>query len=271
MTIIEQRDLVLEPMKKLGLKPHDLLTPVYKYRSIEWAKETLTTSKLIFSNAERLRTLGDDYELHQSIVDWDFTDVEIIKHIKHLGIDETVDSFRKNKVPQIREYFSTMIGILSLGETATNSHLWERYGDKHKGVCLGIKLPPEGVSNLLPFHINYPPQPDTVKIIDEVTGALNGAAIYYWLCTKREQYKPENEVRVIREDETGSVIFKDGMLPISFEKDMLVEIVLGKDTTETQYKLFSQLASDNGYKVEINKVVVDNNELKTVDAKTLYS
>ena len=54
---------------------------------------------------------------------------------------------------------------------------------------------------------------------------------------------------------------------------MVVEIILGRDTTKTEYDLFSQLAVDNGYNVRINKIVVDDEVfgLQIVDAQTLYS
>ena len=250
-------------MEEFGLVSHNLLTPVYKYRTIEQAKQILETSKISFPNAEQLREC-DKLELHKSILDLDFSDEEIRKHLEYLEIEQTVEYFREHMLSDSLKYFTTEVGILSLGKTATNSPLWERYANKHKGVCLGFMLPPEGVSDHLAFYVNYPVQPKKVKIIDTDTGGISASGIYYWLCTKHKDFEIEQEVRVISENLCGLAKFK---------KDMVVEIILGRDTTKTEYDLFSQLAVDNGYNVRINKIVVDDEVfgLQIVDAQTLYS
>ncbi len=248
MTEQENRDLVIKRMEEFGLVAHDLLTPVYKYRTIEKAKQILTTTKIGFPNALQLREC-DKLELHKSLLDLDFSDEEIRKHLAYLEINQTVEYFRENMLSDSLEYFTTNVGILSLGKTATNPPLWERYGEMHKGVCLGFMLPPAQISEHLAFYVNYPLQPKKVKIIDKDTGSISSPEIYYWLCTKHKDFEPEQEVRVISENFSGLATFK---------KDMLVEIILGRDTTKTEYDLFSQLAIDNGYTAKINKIVVDD-------------
>ena len=263
MTEQENRDLVIKRLEEFGLVSHDLLTPVYKYRTIEDAKQILTTNKISFPNAEQLREC-DKLELHKSILDLDFSDEEIRKHLVYLGINQTVEYFREYMLSDSLEYFRTKVGILSLGKTSTNSPLWERYAEKHKGVCLGFMLPQYQISQHLAFYVNYPPQPKKVKIIDENTGGISSPAIYYWVCTKHVDFKPEEEVRIISENQSGLAEFK---------KDMLVEIILGRDTSKIEYDLFSQLVIDHGYSVKMNKIVVDDSffGLQIVDAKTLYN
>ena len=252
-------------MVELGIKPHSMQQPVYKYRSMETAVDILVMNEIYFPTAKELEKY-DRLELHKSMLDLSFTQEEKKRHVEGLdlgiGICSDIDYTQKIQ-PMSIEFAKTQIGLFSVGKSSNNGALWERYGNVHKGVCLGFIIPPNTIATDLSFNVNYTNTPTKIKLFDTVGQNPYSNDVFYWFCTKREWYSYEEEVRIINDKGFG---FRP------FEKSMLFEIILGMDTTERDYRYISKVAYDYGYRVKVTKIVVDDNdyELKVVDANNLY-
>jgi len=251
-------------MVELGVTPYSMEQPVYKYRSMEAAIEILITNQVYFPTAKELERY-DRLELHRSILDLSFTQEEKAKHLiaLDLGFNDCPDQHYREKIqPLSIEFAKTQIGLFSAGKSPNNGPLWERYGNLHKGICLGFIIPPNTIATDLSFNVNYTKNPTKIKLFDVVGDNPFSNDVFYWLCTKQERYSYEEEVRIINDKGFG---FR------TFEKGMLFEIILGMDTTERDYNLISKVAADYGYNVKINKIAVDDDdyELKVVEAITL--
>ncbi len=239
-----------ERMVDLGVVPFDLRNPVYKYRSLIDTVEILKSNKLYFPTSVQL---NDKLELHPSILDLSFTKETKEKYLSGFAKRNRADllnlsdeQFREMLLNSI-EFFKNGVGIFSTCKSSTNSSIWEHYGDNHKGVCLGFVIPKNAFGSHLSFNVHYTDQPKKIKLIDDSEGDITHD-IFYWFCIKQKSFAFEDEVRII--DENGY-----GLRP--FYKEMLFEIILGKDATVDDYNLIKKVVNDVGYPVKrIGKIVI---------------
>lgn len=242
-----------EKMVNLGISPFDLRNPVYKYRSVQSAVEILQTNKIYFPTSNQL---NDQLELHPSILDISFTKETKERYLKGFAlrnnseIQTMSDAQFSETILNSVSYFRNNVGIFSTGKTSTNSCLWEHYADNHKGVCLGFASPPNSFATYLSFNVHYTDQPNKIKLISNMEGKI-ADDIFYWFCIKHKSFSFEEEIRIIDGDGYG-------LRP--FRKEMLFEIIMGRDTTEEDYNLVSKTLAANGYQVKrIGKIIVTPN------------
>ncbi len=238
-----------ERMKELGVKPFNQQQPVYKYRKLQSAIDVIVKNEVYFATAKELEP-WDRLELHPSILDLTFTKEEKQKHLKNLGFPDCTDEvYRDTILPLSIEFFKTQIGIFSTGKSPLINPLWEKYGDVHKGVCLGFVIPANTFGTHLSFSVNYTNTPQKVKLIDAEEGDVSND-VFYWMCTKQQSYVNEEEVRLI--DNNGFGVR-------NFLKEMLFEVIMGIETSDDDLNLISKLLDDNGYShTSISKIKVDS-------------
>jgi hypothetical protein len=230
-------------MVEMGVVPFDLRQPIYKYRTIAAAVETIRTNKVYFPNSIELK---DKLELHPSIIDIEFTEETKKKYVDRIfmAVNRVPPPVDNNTLTQILtqsvQSIKTQVGIFSSGKSANNSFLWENYGENHSGVCLGFKIPDNAFGSHLSFNVNYTDNPLKIKFINPDNGELT-KDLFYWFCTKDKSYISEQEVRVLAENHCG-------LTP--FVKELISEVIFGRDTTIEDQELIVKILKENDYPVQ---------------------
>ena len=126
------------------------------------------------------------------------------KENKNLTIKEILNEFTKK-----------FVGVTCFGKTNNNDYLWNDYGDKHRGFCLGfnINLGQDYFKSLkeVTYKKNLP-------IIDMFSSHL-GKQIDILCTTKLNKYIDEDECRLIE--------LNPGLN--SYPKSCLTEVILGRE------------------------------------------
>jgi len=155
-------------------------------------------------------------------------------------------------------------GVLCFSRAWDNPVLWSHYGDKHKGICLGIDVPDEMV-----IIVNYEPkrlQVDIRKDFNE--GEIGEKMMRRVLATKFEDWQYEDEIRVFVDlKESDS---KTGLYYKDFGEDLLLkEVIIGPkchfsvsdlDNVLTKYdeevKIIPSRLAFRSYKVIERKILI---------------
>jgi len=116
--------------------------------------------------------------------------------------------------------------------------MWSHYGDKHKGICLGFKLNDAIPNAFIAMNVNYVEhiKPIKISVLDDGTEDL--LPIAYWVFTKSEKWKYEQEVRFVNFQHHGFG---------QFDKGSLVEIYFGLSIQESEIKEIQQILSVKKY------------------------
>lgn len=104
-------------------------------------------------------------------------------------------------------------GVLCLGSTATNNHLWEKYGGNFTGVCLGFKS--ELLGGYKPNPVEYLDTPRAIRYFEATKSEIRHAACL----TKRLKYRAEEELRIVVPTKANQAF--------EFPRDALVSITFG--------------------------------------------
>lgn len=216
-------DMILNHYRSKGIYPYDTRNGVYKYRTIERAKEIIISNKIYFANPEEL---NDVFELHPSLINLDFPDgvrrrfwARILGDACPPFFDLDSQSFQRFVEEEIKKFRSS-IGIFSTARTCTNGMLWDLYGDEKKGVCLCFKH--DNFISKLAVAVNYVDTPQKIDFIDSKNATLSNDLLA-WFCIKHKDYTSEDEVRIIDEIRCG---------PTGFPKSWLSEVIFGLNTSK---------------------------------------
>ncbi len=157
----------------------------------------------------------------------------IKQRVKIARLNELNDPFEFMSVdtrdPEIRKAFketltelSEKTGVLCFSRAWHNPVLWSHYGDKHKGVCLGVDIPDETV-----MPVAYEPKRLKIdKTRDLKKGEIGEGTMHRILTTKFADWRYEDEVRVFVDlDERDT---KTGLYYRDFGSDIsLKEVIIG--------------------------------------------
>jgi hypothetical protein len=130
---------------------------------------------------------------------------------------------RDNLLEYFRQSLSDTHGVLSLCKSANNELMWEKYGDNHKGYCVGFSLPILTAYCSGGGNVDYQ---ENVPIIDYLNDS-NEEKIRKQLLCKQKKYSFEDEYRLLKMNHGYSLNDKDRTL--HFPNDCIKEIYLGKN------------------------------------------
>lgn len=134
---------------------------------------------------------------------------------------------RDKLLKEIKNKRDKTFGVLSLTLRNDNDYLWERYGDKHRGFCVGFdtqKLIQHGKFGCGGFVQYF----DRLPIIDFLHDSLDDKLCKNIFSKKREPYSQEEEYRLTKKwdhdvDDQERVV----VIPV----DCISQIIVGKDAS----------------------------------------
>jgi hypothetical protein len=241
-------EVFLDQLAQKGVVPFDTRNGVYKYRTIERAKQVLESNTIYFANALEMK---DQYELHPSFFNLEVSPETKRKYLTRLlaTVNEPYFDLDENAFKRLLNIhvskFRESVGIFSAARNATNGLLWERYGDDDRGVCFCFKN--SLFINKLTLAVNYTNTPLKIDLIHPEFATISPDFLYP-ICTKRRDYLSENEVRIIDELRCG---------PAVFEKSFLNEVIFGLKTSIADQKDILRLVEEHQYRVQkVGKIVM---------------
>jgi hypothetical protein len=209
-------------------------TFAYKYRTVEHLerlREILLDDKLYFPTAHELNdpeearpplAASSQESLIAVLIELNMaakpfltnrgltTDAGVIDfYVRHLGPDKWLEMLKRNLDPRLQRF-----RIYSLSKRWNNPHLWRAYGGNHTGYCLEFR-------NKDPFGPIFDVRYDDVAL--DITGPERSKP--YFLFYKTKSWKDEEEVRMIRQQDSDS--------RLSFDAERLTRVILGRDIART--------------------------------------
>jgi len=243
----EETSDILNKLAQIGITPYrenNLI--VYKYCSLETALKILKTNSLRFSSPSEF---NDPFELSTDLIDKTFTreDLKTLINnsstLNNKGRRDLLNKNQKNKssveyaINTALEGFKRESGVSCFSKSYMKTLMWSHYADKHKGICIGIRLPITLKSmDFVMLSVNY------VEKIKPLNYFKNrGEVFFYWAFTKSHIWEYEEEVR-------GLYIKTNGV--IKFDIECIKEIHYGLKTTKDDIKVIEKIVQEKGYKVD---------------------
>lgn len=103
----------------------------------------------------------------------------------------------KNAIPKIRDGIFSRYGIISLSKYPDIVPLWSHYGDKHKGIVVGIDENQLGLKSDTLLPIEYTDDFPQLKITADALQPSNFKPIHQALKTKAKPWEYEQEIRLL--------------------------------------------------------------------------
>lgn len=128
----------------------------------------------------------------------------------------------KEKIEQFNTIFNNRFGVLSLTANPHNEDMWEKYGNSHKGFCVGFDtsklLEAESMGS---GEVQYSDELPTIDFINDDFKTKYIKSIFF----KETKWQFEQEYRLhkIWENDTSNAERN-----IKLPEDCIVEIILGK-------------------------------------------
>ncbi len=130
--------------------------------------------------------------------------------------------------------------------------MWAHYGDSHRGLCLKFDITADPTAFVFPFKVRYK---DSYPILNHIRAA-EGVSVREIITTKSKDWEYENEVRVMKFQDTGLH---------SFKKQALVGVTFGCKASDTFIQEIKTLASDNKFEnIEFNKAYASQSKFSVI-------
>jgi len=238
---------------------------LYHYTSFDTAKKIIEGSSLRFSSPD---DFNDPFDLNFDIFDFesdiegcvDFfgrmfpvIDKEEFKEQVKQTVSRDPDFIRKNGVQMLKE-IKDALGVTCFSEEYDNALMWSHYADKHRGVCIGIKLGSTESYNIMP--VNYVEEMPKLNFYKHMNPDLH--LIYLWLYYKLHIWAYEKEVRAICPN--IHMHCKNAQRLIEFPKEDITEIYIGLKSSENAASEIELLLQNNGYdptNIKITKMAIN--------------
>lgn len=231
--------ILLTTFRKLNVKLHDQRNILYKYVNLKDAKLILGDQTIFLQTAENF---NDPFELHLGFIEpsglEDFLELLKKQHLYTPELEGELraigeETFKESNTKALLGCRSTY-GIYCMSKINDSTLMWSHYADKHKGVCIGFKVP----------TMSGPTITVEVKYEDEITPLehsfeTSGTSVK-WMCSKSKVWEYENEVRMID-------ISYNGIFP--FHKSNLCEIYFGVATPSEEIEAIKALIKQKGYPI----------------------
>lgn len=145
--------------------------------------------------------------------------------------------------------------VFCSSEVNNNILMWSHYADCHKGVCLGLFIPPVITSvDCLTMKVNYT---DIIKPKRFYTNDQHqrGLALAYWVFTKASCWCYEKEVRSFIKNEQNQLGIRNGKFcDVELHKSQLKEIYFGLETSEKDIHDLTLIIRRQDYKIPIKRM-----------------
>lgn len=235
-----------------------LKNTIYRYRNFEKGLEMIDSQELFLSKPENF---NDPFDCYEGLVNFKMTKgfmrEYITKYVAKMGITTREQRRRiesqllKNPSSlKLEDFFKSQkqqFGVCCFSWSYKNIVLWGNYADSHKGICLGFRnLKPVETGLYGIYPVNYVSEINQY----EFSSFEDDKYWEHWLCTKSEDWKYEDEVRLISKTYNGK---------LKFPKEALAEIFLGLSTSEEQEKKTISSLIKNGYasNTKLFKMTID--------------
>jgi Protein of unknown function (DUF2971) len=158
-----------------------------------------------------------------------------------------------------RVMFNNKYGVLCLTEDPTNTEMWEKYSNSHKGFCVGFNG-----KELLRDSDKFGLQGE-VKYVDELPiityhHSLEDKAFINSLY-KLKKWSFEKEYRVSK---INYEPINDDWRKVFVKNDLFVEIIFGRDMTEEHKKQIISLTTSKFEKVVYKQAKIDLNNADNI-------
>lgn len=232
-------------LMRLRMIPHQTENVLYKYVDVNTARIILRDCTHLYQTADKF---NDPFEMHTGFLDIrDYSAANFNNYLAKKNYLTTEVEFLVEKMqPPVLEKIvedtlaesRTNYGILCLSLKNDSTLMWSHYADKHKGVCLGFKIP-TATNRTIAFHANYFDQIQPIEF--SFDGYIEPVAkILFWMCAKSSVWKYEAEVRNIN-------ISQNGIIP--FDPSQLCEIYYGAATSDSDKAELQSLIANGGYTI----------------------
>lgn len=143
-----------------------------------------------------------------------------------------------------QKLITSRYGVTCFTNRPCNMLMWAHYADSHKGICMKFDILKDNTDFFnLTFKVDYTTKFPKINFVKDVNEA--GKII---MTTKSEYWNYENEIRTIK---------SEGDKNYPFDKNSLVEIIFGINTSEVNIKTIKSICSCNGYPdVKFKRVVI---------------
>jgi hypothetical protein len=137
-------------------------------------------------------------------------------------------------------------GICSLGKTATNELLWERYADNHKGIAIEVTLKKPIPRDIIIEEIKYRPINKIKRDVKSINGDNIAEHAKSILLRKTDCWEDEDEVRILIKDE-------------NFVNIEIKKIIIGRKVIESDKDLIKCLV-DSRAGLDKNIIIIKQEE-----------
>jgi DUF2971 family protein len=257
---------IISDLAEIGTEMYDYKKPIYKYTSIETAKIILETLSIRFRAPS---TFNDPFEFDLDFFDTDLTNKEFksmfeagLRLNPQISSKKRKELIRKTNISDFKKSYKAVIEkqrhismVFCASEINNNILMWSHYANCHKGVCLGIYMPPI-ISEIgcITRKVNYT---DTIKPKRLYTSDQHQRflALMYWIFTKAACWSYENEIRsfIINEANQLGINQEKSYYYLQLHESQLKEMYFGLKTSEKDINELKQVISKKGYIIPITK------------------
>lgn len=143
----------------------------------------------------------------------------------------------KNLDPSISTRAAKRAGVYCLSAVNDDILMWSHYANAHRGICIGFRAGPNDAFFCRSQEVVYCPTYPLTSIFDSDERRFETAVL-----TKSEHWNYEKEYRVIEPQGPGKY---------TFPQDLLVEVILGCEASESDRKSVTEWAQARSFKPKI--------------------
>lgn len=229
---------------------------LYKYYTIppectkkedNYTEAVLTKNSIWCGNAKKF---NDPFDC-QLKSNASYTKSEIIDIINKLDTDDNEKSSFLNLLdnPDLYPEFVKILcesisklaadaGITSFTSKPNNLLMWAHYANNHSGFCLKFDVLKSKKIFTVPIKVKYETEYPDFKYLGE---GGKSELIKFMFQTKSTHWKYEDEYRVLKAQENE----------YEFNKEALVEIIFGINTSDNNIEKYKKILVDNGYTTKV--------------------
>ena len=221
---------------------------IYHFSSFNIAiNEIISKQTLLFSNP---KIFNDPFDCNEKLLQIDIETEDLNNQLKTLTIrnrKERRELLKKINIKKEQnnalEIEKKKLKIACFSEKFDETLMWSHYADKHQGICIGFNFPYKYDNHFILCPVKYI---DKIKKLEGTSDTSK--VILYWLTTKSERWKYENEIRAITKAKTN----EDREL-VNYDSKYIKEIIFGCNVKTEKIK--SAIKTLKANKIDIRKIV----------------